>query len=77
MTATNIDPAEEVKRKIHSYFAWTADIDANAVSIEVDDGGSVKLFGTVRTYAERDKAERAAWSVAGVTAVHNLLAVHP
>jgi osmotically-inducible protein OsmY len=67
----------EVKRKIHSYFARTADIDANGVGVDVADDGSVTLFGLVPTYLERQKAEEAAWSLHGVRSVHNLLSVHP
>ena len=44
---------------------------------EVAEDGEVTLFGSVRTYLERDKAEQAAWSLPGVTQVDNLLLINP
>jgi osmotically-inducible protein OsmY len=77
VTSSDQPSTEEVKRKIHSYFARTADVDANGVAAEVAEDGEVTLFGSVRTYLERDKAEQAAWSLPGVTQVDNLLLINP
>jgi osmotically-inducible protein OsmY len=39
------------------------------------DGSAVILTGTVRSWAERDAAEREAWSAPGVTSVDNRILV--
>jgi osmotically-inducible protein OsmY len=66
----------EVKRKIEEAFRRSAEIDANRVTVETE-GGTVILRGTVRSWAERQEAQRAAWAVPGVTKVENHIAISP
>jgi osmotically-inducible protein OsmY len=66
----------EIKRKIEEAFRRSALIDANRVTVEAS-GGEVMLKGTVRSWAERQEAERAAWLAPGVTRVDNRIQISP
>ena len=65
----------ELKRRIEEALVRNAETDADRVTVDVDDG-KVILDGQVRSWAERDAAERAAWSAPGVTEVVNRITVH-
>jgi osmotically-inducible protein OsmY len=66
----------EVKSKIESAFKRAAEIDARHVDVQVTDG-TVKLFGTVHSWKEKDAAEHAAWAAPGVHRVENQIVVTP
>jgi osmotically-inducible protein OsmY len=68
-----VQPAE-IKRKIEEAFRRHAEIDANRVQVEARDG-EVILKGTVRSWAERQEAERAAWAAPGVRRVEDRITI--
>jgi osmotically-inducible protein OsmY len=67
---------EQIKSKIMDAFRRNAELDADNISVETR-GGEVVLKGKVRSWFERDEAERVAWSAPGVTKVIDQIAVAP
>jgi osmotically-inducible protein OsmY len=66
----------EIKRKIQEAFKRNAEVDANRIVVETQ-GSEVILKGTVRSWIEREEAERVAWSAPGVTKVEDRIVVSP
>jgi osmotically-inducible protein OsmY len=65
---------KEVKAAIEEALKRSAKIDASRIKVETD-GDKVTLRGTVRSWSEREEAERAAWRAPGVRIVDNRIAV--
>jgi osmotically-inducible protein OsmY len=66
----------DVKNKISAAFHRSATIDADKISVEVS-GDKVILKGEVRSYAEKEDAEDAAWSAPGIASVDSRLVLIP
>jgi len=69
----SVQPAE-VKDRIEAALRRSAEIDARGIQVDAKDS-MITLRGKVRTWAERDEAERAAWAAPGVLAVKDELTV--
>jgi osmotically-inducible protein OsmY len=65
---------ENIKHRIEDAFRRIAQVDAKRIAVDTL-GSEVTLRGEVRSWAERDQAQRTAWSAPGVTNVKNELTV--
>ena len=68
-----VDP-QDLSGRISEALTRNAHIDARNVTVRAE-GHTVVLEGSVRTWAEREEAEKAAWAAPGVTSVENRLVV--
>ncbi len=64
----------ELKRKISDAFHRSATVDAENIKVDVS-GNTIILEGKVRSWAEKNDAEKAVWSSPGITKVKNKLEI--
>ena len=68
--------ASDIKERIEEALKRSAEVDAQNINVTAS-GGEATLRGTVRSWAERREAERAAWRAPGVFTVNNHITVSP
>jgi osmotically-inducible protein OsmY len=66
----------DVAPQIKAAFRRSAQLDAQRIRVETH-GGKVSLFGNVRSWLERQEAERVAWGAPGVVELENNITVTP
>src|ERR1700716_2276403 len=66
----------ELQRKILEAFKRNAEVDANRITVEAHGTKEIRK-GTVRSWSEREEAERVAWSAPGITHVEDRIVVSP
>jgi osmotically-inducible protein OsmY len=64
----------DLRKKIEEALVRSAQLDAAKITVEIQ-GSKAILKGSVRSWAEKQEAERAAWSAPGITAVENRIAL--
>ena len=67
---------DDLRQRIEDALARSAETDAERIRVEVP-GEQIVLTGTVRSWSEKEEAERVAWSAPGVTSVDNRIMVDP
>lgn len=67
--------ASDIKKRIEDALIRNAEVEAEAIKVDVFDDGAVRLAGRVHTWSERNAAERAAWSAPGVKTVDDRIAI--
>jgi osmotically-inducible protein OsmY len=66
----------DVQKRIAEALHRHADVDARRIHVDAE-GATVILSGSVRSWIEKDEAQRAAWAAPGVAMVDNRISVVP
>jgi osmotically-inducible protein OsmY len=66
----------DIKNQIEAALARNAELEARRLSVEVE-GSKVILRGSVRSWSEKEEAERAAWKMPGVLELDSRIVVTP
>lgn len=75
ITVKSQPTAEELKRQIEDALVRRAEIDAQYIRVRVE-GHTAILEGKVRSWAERQEAERVAWAP-GITQIEDRIQIQP
>jgi osmotically-inducible protein OsmY len=67
----------DVRRRIVQALHRNADLDARHIDVAIGEDDAVILTGTVRSWSQRDAAERAAGSAPGIRRLDNRIIVEP
>jgi len=76
ITVKPVATPSDVKTRIEEALKRNAEVDSRRISVTATDG-TVTLNGNVRSWFEREEAERAAWAAPGVSNVVDHIAVVP
>jgi osmotically-inducible protein OsmY len=63
---------QQLEHDIHDALVRSAEVDADRIRVTVD-GDTVVLSGTVRSWLEREEAQRVAWSAPGISMIDDRL----
>lgn len=75
LRTSSVAHASDVENRIKDALRRNADLESQAIRVSVKDGSTVTLEGNVHAWNERWLAERAAWSVPGVTTVEDRIMI--
>jgi osmotically-inducible protein OsmY len=64
----------EIQKDLIDQLNWEPFIDSSQIGVSVNNG-IVTLRGQVRSFAEKEDAENAAWSAPGVQMVNSMLEI--
>jgi len=64
----------DIKRDIEEALKRSAEVEARRITVEVE-GGTVRLYGSVRSWLGKEAAEETAYSAPGVDTVENFIQV--
>lgn len=65
----------DLKRRIQDALKRHAEVQADAIRVDVRDGGTVQIDGRVDNWSELQAVKRAVWSAPGVRAIEDRLRV--